>query len=762
MTASTLFINMLEDAIEHGRPLHTCTWDITKAFDSVSKNVMRLAWSRLGVPDVWIQWLVGMDEGGMTVVRTPHAVDVWNKVGLSGFKKRSGFESRTSSGSGMSVQGDTQDSDTGPKGGKLQADGFVAERGTGQGDVTSPSCWAALFDILLTALHMDMVAAAHPKSVSAGSNGGYMEGETAYADDLLSCARTPEALQRKADIVSTFCMIMGLQLSTSKLRRFVMAHSGLDENVQPSLMVHKFGKPTNIDGVSWNSEDIEVNAEGVLEYLGGKYDMHGDSVATLSDLKTIAITHCAEIGNTAATGLTKISVANMTTYAKMRYKAKLAALNLVELRVLDKTFYKFHTKATKNMRSFPYDLLYQNPKQGGVGLKRFSDLASMDKLSEMFRSLHRKDDVSNAMQGILQRMARRHGHAVGDSQAYKYSRTRGVRSWLRGTTEWLEDYDVFLWRGGNGATAALSKPLSAIDGLMPAQLRRLRQKHIFHVSDIVSDSTGGRTWHLPANEDWLEDLLPEDPPEGNDVLVWPGQFWRPYVQVQDLRYTDVVEIIHVVDNCLIEVAIWRMTDRDNRFERYTKQEHNITVAEPLLFNGRQAERVDQGGLIGRRCIFKNSRIIPSPKVNAVTTPVQPDWVIRAMTFCRTQGPSYRPRFYTDGAYKEQSHDMHSVFDTEAVHRKSAAGLVIIHDGPDWKERPIHALYIGRGADVEAPSAFTMEYLALAAAMRMQCDDLHGTATCTDCSSVMKLVQNRSVHLGRSDTSHHMLLQSINT
>ena len=406
--------------------------------------------------------------------------------------------------------------------------------------------------------------------------------------------------------------------------------------------------------------------------------------------------------------------------------------------------------------------MYQDPKQGGVGLKRFSDLASMDKLSEMFRSLHRQDDVSNAMQGILQRMARRSGHAVGDTQPYKYGRSRGVRSWLRGATEWLEDHDVYLWRGGNGAVAALSQPLSALDGMLPAQLRRLKLKRIFHVADIVSDSAGGRIWHLPAHEDWLVDLLPEDPPEGRDVLVWPGQFWRPCVQIQDIQNTDVVEIIHVVDGGQIEVAIWRMTDRDNRFERHTKQAHNITGAESVLVPGRQAERVDQGGLIGRRCIFKNTRIVPTPKVGATPTSVHPDWVNRAMAFCIAQGPTYRPRFYTDGAYKEQSHDMHSVFDTEAVHRKSAAGVVIIHDGADWRERPIHALYIGRGADADAPSAFTMEYLALAAAMRMQCDDLRGTATCTDCSSVMKLVQNRRVHLGRADTSHHMLLQSINT
>ena len=123
--------------------------------------------------------------------------------------------------------------DDGPTG-----EGFHAVRGTGQGDVTSPTCWAAIFDILLTALHMDIQDAC--PHVSSEANRGYGEGETAYADDLLSCARTPEALQRKADIVSTFCMIMGFQLPTSKLRRFVMAHSGMEDNEPPTTIIHRY------------------------------------------------------------------------------------------------------------------------------------------------------------------------------------------------------------------------------------------------------------------------------------------------------------------------------------------------------------------------------------------------------------------------------------------------------------------------------------------------------------------------------------------
>ena len=74
MTASLLFINMLEDAIENDMLLHGCSWDITKAFDNVSKNIMKLAWTRLGVPESWVNWLVAMDATGLTVVRTPHAI----------------------------------------------------------------------------------------------------------------------------------------------------------------------------------------------------------------------------------------------------------------------------------------------------------------------------------------------------------------------------------------------------------------------------------------------------------------------------------------------------------------------------------------------------------------------------------------------------------------------------------------------------------------------------------------------------------------
>ena len=140
---------MLEDAIEHDTPVHVSSWDITRAFDSVSKNIMRLAWSRLGVPDDWLEWLVAMDVNGLTVVRTPHAIKIWDKHGMDKFTTRTKHTSERARLEEFVCPGreprHSVDDDANPTAGsdELSAEGFSAERGTGQGDVTSPACWGA-------------------------------------------------------------------------------------------------------------------------------------------------------------------------------------------------------------------------------------------------------------------------------------------------------------------------------------------------------------------------------------------------------------------------------------------------------------------------------------------------------------------------------------------------------------------------------------------------------------------------------------------
>ena len=109
---------------------------MSKAFDTVSKSIQKIAWSRLGVPEDVVDWLTDMDTDGVTVVRSPYALSQW---GIQDYR---------------SVLTELQPSSP-PS---LQAPSvipFQAIRGTGQGNPDSPTCWNAAFDIALTALMLD-------------------------------------------------------------------------------------------------------------------------------------------------------------------------------------------------------------------------------------------------------------------------------------------------------------------------------------------------------------------------------------------------------------------------------------------------------------------------------------------------------------------------------------------------------------------------------------------------------------------------------
>jgi hypothetical protein len=67
-TALIRIIDALEDSREFGTQSRMTLWDLRRAFDSVSRNFLRLAWSRLGVPADCVAWLTGLDEGGSTYI----------------------------------------------------------------------------------------------------------------------------------------------------------------------------------------------------------------------------------------------------------------------------------------------------------------------------------------------------------------------------------------------------------------------------------------------------------------------------------------------------------------------------------------------------------------------------------------------------------------------------------------------------------------------------------------------------------------------
>ena len=123
-TANLQLKKALETAWQRRTKLYGSSWDFKKAFDSVSKAVIRLARTRLGVPAEQIEWMVEFDMDARVAVRTLCMVNVWETQGLAGFNYGAAGESPST---------------------------FNLKRGMGQGDINSPHTWVAVFNILLRA-----------------------------------------------------------------------------------------------------------------------------------------------------------------------------------------------------------------------------------------------------------------------------------------------------------------------------------------------------------------------------------------------------------------------------------------------------------------------------------------------------------------------------------------------------------------------------------------------------------------------------------
>ena len=70
---------MLGDSIESDTRLHSATWDMHKAFNSVSMNLVRIACHRVGLPRDKELWLADIDIDGVTVLKSNHALNAWMK-----------------------------------------------------------------------------------------------------------------------------------------------------------------------------------------------------------------------------------------------------------------------------------------------------------------------------------------------------------------------------------------------------------------------------------------------------------------------------------------------------------------------------------------------------------------------------------------------------------------------------------------------------------------------------------------------------------
>ena len=584
--------------------------------------------------------------------------------------------------------------------------------------------------------------------VRGSGNSSYAAHETAYADDLHAGGYTAADIQRKADIVSAFCVVMGLEISVNKLRRFVWAATGGNKASFPDMIIR---------GINWTATPIPAQTEGCLTYLGGLYDLKRRDRSALEEMKEVARTHCAEVNATKATSITKLACANMTTLNKVRYKAKLTSASLLELRDIDKQLFKFHKYITKNMNSFPYDLMYIPSTLGGVGINRFSDLVQQDKMGMLFHGLACGGDLKAAVEGLLHRASRLAHSTVPTGYEMQLLSKSKKRYWLRSILEWLEESQLSLCIGGRRNTLGELRGSLAdcLQSISTTQIRQLHKLNIRHVGDIIHvEADGSRIWRMDPSVEWLLEHLPRTAPNSDDYLLWPGQAW----QVYDMEESQIVEIMDIASNDNIRVRHWNPVEGEPNRLLMGDTTH---VTHTNLFAGmRVGHRLDiikTGKNSGKSA---NLRHTPLPRSNIAVTEEVPLWVEQTRQWVDSAPQGFIPCIHTDGSYNEGNSTMEAIFNDSHKRITASAGLVIMHDGPDWRRFPQLVLHLKDGASIDTRSAYTMEYIALAAALRLQEHGISVAPVSTDAKAVLRTIHNRKQHLLKPDCTHRVLLQSI--
>ena len=466
-TALAQLVNALEQAEQSDSSIGISSFDIRRAFDSVSKSLIHLGWIRLGVPEDVVEWLQAMDEGAFTVVRSPFAMGIQKEEGIEGLWKAI-------------------------KNGNLSA--FIAERGTAQGDVSSPATWMCIFDILLTMLKLgnmkERFYIRHGSELSAVP-------PNAYADDLVVVMANVKGLQEVSDIVSGFCAICNLTILPAKLRTFVHSFGNILPVAQQELITYH--------GRHWEAKRTEVKGHseeaGPLKYLGVLTNMDNSYLNLHQVLSQKIAQHCALVGRARASGETKAVVAQASVLKSIEYAAVWANWSLAEYRKLDVLFSNLLKDAARNMRSHPNLALYMSRETMGQGFLRLSDEVQYRKWNFIQRSGMGHRDVRRTGQSLLDHAATRvQVDSVTGRAKLITRRHRDVTEvWCGSLLEWLKEAGYGIYVHGARVETGSNEPI--YDGMQGLDMDVRQFLETFNIQvwgDMVTFGEDGRPyWRTP-------------------------------------------------------------------------------------------------------------------------------------------------------------------------------------------------------------------------------------------------------------------------
>ena len=642
-SALIVHLNCLEHARHTGNPLFLSSWDIRRAFDLVSKEAMDASWRRLGVPSATAHWIAHLDDQGPTAVRSPWALEAWRRSGYQGFGK---WPSTTCPNT------------------------FIRERGTPQGDVSSPHAWTAFFDIALRAL-ASTDPSLHFRMPTSRSDSALVS-DIGYADDLVSLSSSLAGLQYKADLMSAFALLFDLAISAPKLRAVCLGSAP----PHPTLTIH---------GPGWTPTVIPVRTQGNLTILGLTIDLATHQISQ-SQSTHAHLTQAATILGTQQVADTSALVASVSTMAKAAYTAQFVPWSPQELVALDVPLNRAFRRLLHLPPAHPNALLYMNANNGGLGLPRLSDQVNARKWAMANRLQQRGGLPALAVNGLLTRASELSGGQfllpnLGDFIGPHPS----TPVWGSSLGAIGPDTALRLAPTLGPAPHPLRRPLTLglprLDNF--TLLRTLHHLGLHTWADLTSRAPDGtRSWlDLPA---LLPDLpLPAFPPAhppwpGEPASTRPGQFWRLRQGSGDWEWGGIHQVLTLLpEQSALIVQRWVALPTTPGGPRSVSRTDHTFTATITDFTTRCTHRLL---VLLTRSSLKGTIRAEFPDTPNLTVPSFNTWVDALRPFL-ISAPSWS--IYTDASWRAiLPHQAQAVFGLQGSHSGRGA-LFLSADHPDW-------------------------------------------------------------------------------
>jgi len=229
--------------------------------------------------------------------------------------------------------------------------------------------------------------------------------EIVYADDMITPAADHSRIQRRADIVSAFAIVFGMNFSKlgeqgDKLRAFSFLWGGEanGKKVPDSIVIHVNPR--------WSEKVVKLKSCGELRFLGIEHPGQGEYLSQLQTCKDIITKDCAMIGARACSAESKLVGLYVFSYKAIEYKTAYTSLTLKQLYQLDKPVSKLLKRMTRNMQSFPSEMLYVQRQHGGLGYKQLSHHTIKTKIGALHRSGFSDAITQATRHGLLSRNLR--------------------------------------------------------------------------------------------------------------------------------------------------------------------------------------------------------------------------------------------------------------------------------------------------------------------------------------------------------------------